>query len=408
MPKYAPVPTDPESPEPGSEYSEGSIEPDSDSAFSVGEVTPTADGGSGGETNLRQTRSQEENAKAAERMRSAGDDPDAYFLADVRPKALRKAVTAEMKHIRFSLKDTIAGFCKPNKPHRKVAQDLFNKWYAPAGAGAPEAKVKPAAEDKHAEASLVSDRDDISVGEVTPVVAQSVDQTPGPRSASPDDGPPTASFWRVEDLREDEQRLQAKYFQLTHPKASALCLSCAEPFHMDSICPAHTCAHCGTIDEHFSGACPTNHKCGKCRERGHAANTCPRRPVQGGKAGDACDICGRTGHVEEECSGLWRTIGKVDPERPAHTIPAKAMQKACYNCGSSSHWGDDCTELPDFILEKAGGKGTWSAENAIRYVSNGDVRGQQQPKGFGGGGGQKGARHNHYPQAYQLEQLDDY
>ncbi|KAK3074374.1 hypothetical protein LTR53_003237 [Teratosphaeriaceae sp. CCFEE 6253] len=236
------------------------------------------------------------------------------------------------------------------------------------------------------------DDDDSSVQEVTFAGR-------GSRDVHSSQRPEHKAALRLEDLNEEEQKLQTRYFPTTDPQALAICLSCGVEGHTDTACPANTCQHCRAEGEHSAGACPHHRKCTKCRQRGHAARTCTSRAVQGGGAGDPCDVCGQTGHVEEECSGLWRTI-KFDPGRTSKPL-AKAMRKACYNCGSSSHWGDDCPQLPAYI-RTAGGKGTWSAENADMYAGLESGRSQQAYGGYSAGGG--GYQH---PQAYQLAQFDD-
>ncbi|KAK1046552.1 hypothetical protein LTR74_017942 [Friedmanniomyces endolithicus] len=383
------------------ETSEGTVDRVSDSGFSVGEVTPITGGNGGGsddEIEVRQARPHQEQSNLEYRARGKAGASDGPAVSNIRPKLLRKAIGREMKRTQNSLIDILAAFCQPDMPYREVAQDLFNRWYGSGGAVASAPEPEPVPKMDPAEAGLISDRDDVSVGEVTPVFAPSIDHDPEPRSASPDDGRP-----RVRDLGREDREMQATYFLLTDPDAVIRCLSCGGVGHLDYDCPGNTCRHCGTTDEHLSDACPTIRKCSNCRQRGHVHHECDRRAVRGGGAGDPCDICGRTGHVEEECSGLWRTIGRVDSQRPVRKIPVEMMRRACYNCGADSHWGDDCDSLPHFLLEKVGEGGTWSARNADQYVDYGEAGPPQQQ----GPGRNRGARRSPPPQAYQLQQFDD-
>ncbi|KAK0314715.1 hypothetical protein LTR01_001539 [Friedmanniomyces endolithicus] len=386
----------------GSETSEGTVDPGRESDFSEGEVTPINGGNGGGSDDdfeVRQARPDQEQTKLEYRARGKVGASDGPAVSNIRPKLLRKAIGREMKRTQNSLIDILAAFCEPEMPCHEIAQDLFNRWYHPVGKVASQSEPEPVAGNEQAEAGLISDRDDVSVGEVTPVIAPSIDHDPEPRSASPDDG-----RRRIYDLDREDREMQATYFLLTDSEAVARCLSCGEAGHLDYFCPGNTCKHCGTTDEHLSDACPTIRKCSKCRQRGHVYYDCDRRAVRGGSAGDPCDICGGTGHVEEECSGLWRTIGKVDAQRPVRKIPVEMMRKACYNCGSDSHWGDDCDSLPHFLLEKVGEGGTWSARNADQYVDYGEAGPPQQQSH----GRNRGAKRSPPPQAYQLEQFDDF
>lgn len=203
---------------------------------------------------------------------------------------------------------------------------------------------------------------------------------------------------RLYEISEEDQRLQHRYFGLVDPASYVRCLSCGEEGHMGDDCPANTCRHCGAVDEHFSGACPSGRKCGRCRRRGHDARTCTHRSVEGGGFGDVCDVCGNTGHVEEECSGLWRSyrFNEADTIK----VSSRAMRKACYNCGSGSHWGDDCSSLPSFLHNKRGNNGTWSAAYANQFVK---VEARDE-RGHGSYGGNEGYGRQ---QAYQLTQFDD-
>jgi hypothetical protein len=85
-----------------------------------------------------------------------------------------------------------------------------------------------------------------------------------------------------------------------------------------------------------------------------------------GGIGDECDVCGERGHAEEECSGIWLTF---KPKRDnVKVIAEDEMAVSCYNCGRSTHWGDDCPALPDFVADFITFD-TWSKRNARRYIA---------------------------------------
>ena len=77
----------------------------------------------------------------------------------------------------------------------------------------------------------------------------------------------------------------------------------------------------------------------------------------------------------------------VDPEAKDY------LYVGCYNCGSSSHWCDDCLRLPPFLREQP--KGTFSSENEARYFGRLDDASAQV----------KDERRG--PSAWKYSQLDD-
>ncbi|KAK5108682.1 hypothetical protein LTR62_008087 [Meristemomyces frigidus] len=169
----------------------------------------------------------------------------------------------------------------------------------------------------------------------------------------------------MSQISEDEQKSQYRYFHVTDPTALVRCLSCGKEGHMHTTCPDHICTHC--IGDHFSKSCPTNRKCRRCRQRGHDQETCTARPTYAGGPNDPCDHCGKD-HAEEECSYLWRSYHH-DPVT-AIRIAEGDLIVSCYNCAASTHWGDDCPDLPHYVLRKLGGKGTWSGQNASKYLKD--------------------------------------
>ncbi|OAL25372.1 hypothetical protein AYO22_05249 [Fonsecaea multimorphosa] len=139
------------------------------------------------------------------------------------------------------------------------------------------------------------------------------------------------------DLSPEELELQLKYaffhvsrrdIDLNQP---AVCLSCLQAGHAERDCPELTCIHCSA--SHSSRFCPLLQRCSKCRERGHAAESCPTGlKVTTG----SCDICGTPGHVEPTCPQRF-----LPSFGTPHIGPTKLWISCCI-CASKSHLVGDC------------------------------------------------------------------
>ncbi|KXL43167.1 hypothetical protein M433DRAFT_150347 [Acidomyces richmondensis BFW] len=209
-------------------------------------------------------------------------------------------------------------------------------------------------------------------------------------------GASETDLWiRLCDIPESEQILQYRYFGLIDGCTYVRCLICGREGHMQDTCPERICAHCGVANVHFSSACPKFRKCRLCRRRGHLARECRNPSVQGGGPGDPCDVCGEIGHIEEECSDLWRFYQIQDKD----IVKAKTMITACYNCGRMDHWGDDCPKLPSFLKDVRSNNRTWSKKHADRFLEKSS---SQWPGKEGEGIVNGSGRYN-----YQLAHLDD-
>lgn len=157
------------------------------------------------------------------------------------------------------------------------------------------------------------------------------------------------------DLSDYDLRMQIRYTALTKQAHEidmnqfVKCLVCAQTGHMGKDCPALTCRTCGAYKKHFTHACPQSRKCRKCREPGHAKEDCPYKLPRIVASEIICDLCQQQGHTEDKCEMLWRTFNFTD-----HSRPSVRIRMACYSCGSSNHFGNDCPS-------REPGKRIWSS-----------------------------------------------
>lgn len=173
---------------------------------------------------------------------------------------------------------------------------------------------------------------------------------------------------RLCDISELEAQLQARYWGITGRDEYVRCPVCAGQGHMDEDCLEHVCKHCGSIGQHYDMACPKWKKCRRCRERGHDVLGCPSKLARTRAEGYDCDLCGRSGHAEEECSWLWRSLvpERMSAGELADLPKLEKMVVSCYDCGSNKHWGDDCPVPSNF--RRTADKDTWSAEFANYFL----------------------------------------
>ncbi|OCK78198.1 hypothetical protein K432DRAFT_302514, partial [Lepidopterella palustris CBS 459.81] len=136
-----------------------------------------------------------------------------------------------------------------------------------------------------------------------------------------------------------EKELQEKYWGLSQPNDVVRCIICAHEGHMEQTCPSRTCKHCQARDEHFSHACPMQRRCFRCGERGHDQQGCRSKRVLSESERLFCELCLEPGHVDEDCSYLWRTFAL---EKMLNLKKVATLRRGCYECGTDRHWGDDC------------------------------------------------------------------
>lgn len=169
----------------------------------------------------------------------------------------------------------------------------------------------------------------------------------------------------LSDLNPHELKLQLRYFYTTKspegvdPSNAVRCLVCAHEGHMAEACSTLTCAVCGEYDQHFTKECPQIKRCLNCRQRGHQAWNCPRQVRPANQKPIICNLCQRTGHIEDDCELIWRTSG-----RPWEAdLSSSSIRLGCYECGRSGHLGNDC---PNRRPGKQRGTSSWSFNNRRR------------------------------------------
>ena len=176
--------------------------------------------------------------------------------------------------------------------------------------------------------------------------------------------PSTLAELHQEDLRE-----QVRYFHIARDLQSidfaatpVRCLVCTHVGHMAASCPKLTCADCGKFNDHFPPFCPTIKKCPRCREHGHNETQCKSK-LKLSNSETTCDLCSRSGHVEDDCELVWRTSGLPGCISLANN---RLKYVFCYECGKRAHFGNDC---PTRRPRKPMGTSTWTSNQASSPLS---------------------------------------
>lgn len=211
-----------------------------------------------------------------------------------------------------------------------------------------------------------------------------------PQKATPQPSSSQTGSLQLFQLSPEMQKIQKRYFGQTHPTDPVICTTCGVTGHFPKTCATLECNTCG--GNHPEAYCSQKHKCTRCRQRGHSALRCSRPSVPAGMIGDECDICGKTGHAEEECSGLWCSFDKSQAKK----IEPKMMIASCYKCGGE-HWGDDCPFISSTIRQRISFCSTFSAANAAKFIKSSDSTDTDSDQ-----------QHNGSLPAYQLRQLDGF
>ncbi|KAK5129588.1 hypothetical protein LTR08_003053 [Meristemomyces frigidus] len=209
---------------------------------------------------------------------------------------------------------------------------------------------------------------------------------------------------RLGELTNEEQKLQYRYFHIIDLEATVRCLMCGTKGHMSDNCPGRTCDYCQEVDGHFSHACPLRRKCSHCRKRGHDLEHCTFPSAKASGHRDICERCGEI-NIEDNCDCSWSrsiNLGKVAGEG-VWKIPSWQMWVACYKCGSSKHWGDDCRHLSRSARMNLG-PSVWSAAHAEQFVDRNAKRkyeSDEDSEGSVGDGGYRGEKRGYEKRRYE-------
>ena len=181
--------------------------------------------------------------------------------------------------------------------------------------------------------------------------------------------PPSKTASVLADLSPHDLNAQLRYFHTTKAREEVdvntpvRCIVCAKEGHMARSCESLTCTNCGAFNRHTTQACPNNAKCGKCREQGHDEGHCPYKLKRLPKHEIVCDLCQRSGHIEDDCELVWRTSGRPWESDLAHAN----VRLSCYECGHSGHLGNDC---PSRKPHKAMGTSTWDGDMGLLSIKS--------------------------------------
>ena len=181
--------------------------------------------------------------------------------------------------------------------------------------------------------------------------------------------PPRKTANVLADLSPHDLNAQLRYFHTTKAREEVdvntpvRCVVCAKEGHMARSCESLTCSSCGAFNRHTTQACPNNAKCKKCREQGHDEGHCPYKLKRLPMHEIVCDLCQRSGHIEDNCELVWRTSGRPWESDLAHAN----VRLSCYECGRSGHLGNDC---PSRKPHKAMGTSTWDGNMGLVSIKS--------------------------------------
>ncbi|KAI3644267.1 hypothetical protein MP228_010431 [Amoeboaphelidium protococcarum] len=125
---------------------------------------------------------------------------------------------------------------------------------------------------------------------------------------------------------------QNRYYTEDDGDKNMVCFNCGNRGHVREFCTKPSpCFMCGS-DDHQANQCITG-LCYNCFRPGHSKQDCPKK-----RCGPYCKLCNLDGHDETCCPDMWRSYLRV--KSPDKIV--KDVKVFCYNCASSSHFGDDC------------------------------------------------------------------
>lgn len=157
-----------------------------------------------------------------------------------------------------------------------------------------------------------------------------------------------------------ELRGEGRYFGVTDPSSSnktinalqalgPLCANCHKRGHIRAKCKTVVCHKCGIVGDHYESQCPTTMICSRCNIKGHMASDCKAKE----RKKQYCKNCDTFSHLDHNCPKIWRSY--LTKKAETNKLPVIF----CYNCGDSSHYGDECSlertsRIPNFGLAFSG------------------------------------------------------
>lgn len=141
-----------------------------------------------------------------------------------------------------------------------------------------------------------------------------------------------------------ELRGEGRYFGVTdlalgdtinaNQSLGVLCGNCHQHGHHRRSCKTVVCHKCGAVGEHYEQHCPQTVVCSRCSGKGHSLFLCLQKDYKR----QYCKLCDNFTHADERCPSIWR-LYLTRPSAVRLSVPSSV---ACYNCGSTQHYGDEC------------------------------------------------------------------
>ncbi|KAG0671049.1 hypothetical protein C6P45_001336 [Maudiozyma exigua] len=204
-----------------------------------------------------------------------------------------------------------------------------------------------------------------------------------PTPQKPSTEPPKILAPSIEQVDEDPEVLrslrgQGRYFGITSDNTEDLshvvkeaepkCNNCSQRGHLKKNCPHVICTYCGSMDDHYSQHCPKAIKCSNCNEKGHYRSQCPQKWKK-----VYCTLCDSNKHSRDRCPSIWRVYLLRDDinqnKKTENGLSLNMDNIFCYNCGTSGHFGDDCSERRSSRVPNEDGS-AFSGENLSQVLKN--------------------------------------
>ena len=179
------------------------------------------------------------------------------------------------------------------------------------------------------------------------------------------------SYDQVNDNADEliELRGEGRYFGVTDPQSGdsigrqqslgPVCDNCHKRGHLRNKCKTVVCHKCGVIGDHYETQCPATVVCVRCGERGHIVAVCKNKP----KKRLYCKTCDSFRHSHEDCPAIWRSYLTLPNNDGKLVLPVIY----CYNCASTQHYGDECSEFRSSRIPNFNGS-AFSGVNLPKYL----------------------------------------